>query len=380
MRKSDVTIIGGGLAGLISSIQLAKKGLSVHLFEKKSYPFHRVCGEYVSREVLGYLYELGIDLKSYYPAEINRLLLTTKAGKQSVVSLPLGGVGISRYLLDFELYKRALEVGVEVFEQTAISEVSFDGFRFNLLTSAQERFHSRMVIGAHGKRSQIDRVLKRKFFAERSGFLGIKYHREGSFPPDVIALHIFPKGYCGISQIEEGKINMCYLVEGSVLKEHGSIEAVEAHLLKANKELEEFMHCSRSLYSRPLVISNVSFSNKPPVEQHILMVGDAAGLISPLCGNGMAMAIHSAKLASDCTIAFLEGKLNRKETEEAYTSLWKQQFSQRIRVGRALQWAFLSPTWSRATVPLLASFPRLGTQVIRKTHGSSIPFNTSLSL
>ena len=371
MNNSDVTIIGGGLAGLVSSIQLALEGFSVSLFEKKTYPFHRVCGEYISREVLGYLSELGIDLHAYKPAEINRLLLSNTGGRQTEVSLPLGGVGISRYTLDYQLYLRALELGVLIYEGTSISELAFNGRGFDWVSSTQKKGYSKVVMGAHGKRSQIDRVLNRKFFAGKSGFLGIKYHRKGSFPSDLIALHIFPRGYCGISQIEEGKINMCYLVEGAVLKEHGSIEAVEAYLLKENKELEAFMCNSNSLYKRPLVISNVSFAPKPPVEQHILMVGDAAGLISPLCGNGMAMAIHSANLASNCIQSYLEGSLSREEMERSYRRQWRQNFSQRIRVGRTLQRVFLSPAWSRATVPLLASFPKLGAQVIRKTHGTS---------
>ena len=372
MHKSDVTIIGGGLAGLISSIQLAKENISVSLFEKKVYPFHRVCGEYVSREVLDYLVELGVDLRSYNPAEIDRLLLSTPSGRTTEVSLPLGGIGISRYHLDYQLYVRALELGVTIFEGIAISELFFEGKGFDWRTSNQKNGYSEIVLGAHGKRSQIDRILKRKFFGEKSGFLGIKYHREGSFPSDLIALHIFPKGYCGISQIEEGKINMCYLVEGSVLKQHGSIEGVESYLLQENQNLKAFMQNSTSLYKRPLVISNVSFTSKPPVDQHVLMMGDAAGLISPLCGNGMAMAIHSAKLASQCAISYLEGKLNREEMENQYTRLWNQNFSQRIRVGRTLQGVFLSPSWSWATVPLLATFPYLGKQVIRKTHGTSI--------
>ena len=59
--EADVVILGGGLAGLIASLILTQNGYDVVLIEKKTYPFHKVCGEYISNEVLPYLNSLGID-------------------------------------------------------------------------------------------------------------------------------------------------------------------------------------------------------------------------------------------------------------------------------------------------------------------------------
>ncbi|WP_416171529.1 NAD(P)-binding protein [Algoriphagus boritolerans] len=52
--EKRIIVVGGGLAGLISSILLARKDRKVLLLEKKIYPFHRVCGEYISNEVLDF--------------------------------------------------------------------------------------------------------------------------------------------------------------------------------------------------------------------------------------------------------------------------------------------------------------------------------------
>ena len=69
----DLAIAGGGLAGLALSIQIAKAGYRVVLFEKEQYPFHRVCGEYISLESWNFLHHLGVDLPSLNVSHIKRL-------------------------------------------------------------------------------------------------------------------------------------------------------------------------------------------------------------------------------------------------------------------------------------------------------------------
>ncbi len=77
IKSYDVAIIGGGLAGLNLSIQLARSGHSVVLFEKETYPFHKVCGEYISMESWNFLTEeIRADLKNQEVAFINKLWVT----------------------------------------------------------------------------------------------------------------------------------------------------------------------------------------------------------------------------------------------------------------------------------------------------------------
>jgi len=96
-EEYDVAIVGGGLAGLAVSIQLAGMGHSVVLFEKEKYPFHKVCGEYISLESWNFLNQLGVLLAEMHPPIIDTLLLTAPNGKVFTTKLPLGGFGISRY-------------------------------------------------------------------------------------------------------------------------------------------------------------------------------------------------------------------------------------------------------------------------------------------
>ena len=80
----DIAIIGGGLAGLINAILLRRAGLSVILFEKNQYPFHRVCGEYISNEVIPFLENHALFPTHLMPSAINQLVISSTGGNHLV--------------------------------------------------------------------------------------------------------------------------------------------------------------------------------------------------------------------------------------------------------------------------------------------------------
>ena len=121
----DSAIIGGGLAGLGLSIQLAKKGYKVILFEKETYPFHKVCGEYISMESWPFLQSLGVPLPDMQLPLIKKLIVTAPDGNLLQEDLPLGGFGISRYTLDALLKDIAIKHGVTVKENCKVADVHF---------------------------------------------------------------------------------------------------------------------------------------------------------------------------------------------------------------------------------------------------------------
>src|SRR4051812_4787267 len=106
-NRYDVAVIGGGLAGLATAISCAKAGRSVILFEKETYPFHKVCGEYISLESKNFMLELGLPLESYHLPLVDTLELSSPDGTVITQKLPLGGIGISRFKIDDELAKIA---------------------------------------------------------------------------------------------------------------------------------------------------------------------------------------------------------------------------------------------------------------------------------
>ena len=369
----DILIAGGGLAGLISAICLSEAGLDVVLVEKKAFPFHKVCGEYISNEVVPFLDSIGCYPQQLKPATITNFLLSEPGGKAVKMPLDLGGFGLSRYQFDHFLYEKAKERGTEFLLRTKILAVEQEKDSFKVSLSKGEEVEVRMVIGAWGKRSTVDSTLNRSFFRQRTDYIGVKYHIKAShLPDDEVALHNFPGGYCGISKIEDGTWNMCYLGSKRRLKHWGSLEAMEEKDLGQNPFLRRILREAEYLYDKPEVINEINFSRKGLVDQGVLMAGDTAGLITPLCGNGMAMAIHAGKLVSETMLEHWPLKADGREAlEEAYKNAWQKLFARRLWVGRQTQRLFGSNLSSALAVNCLRTFKPLGKLVMQQTHGKA---------
>ena len=364
----DIIIIGGGLAGLVSSIQLSKAGKKVIVIEKKKYPFHRVCGEYISNEVRPFLESIGLNFDKLSVKEISKFQFTSPSGRVLETDLDLGGFGISRFKIDEELYHLAQSVGVEFLLENTVESVDFQDDTFTIKTSF-DTFESKYVIGTYGKRTKLDATLQRDFFNKRSPYIGVKYHIKVDFPIDLIALHNFKDGYCGISAIEDDKYCLCYLTTRENLKKHGNIVEMERNILWRNPHLQKIFTESEFLYDKPEVINEISFSPKTTIENHVLMAGDTAGLITPLCGNGMAMAIHGAKLLSD---SILENYEDRDLVEKSYQKDWKKHFEKRLWIGRNVQKLFGNEVVSEIALSTMKSFKPLLRLIIKATHGEVI--------
>ncbi len=366
----DVVIVGGGLAGLMNALQLAKAGLDVLLIERKTYPFHRVCGEYISNEVIPFLQSLNAYPEQLRPVAIRHFMLSACSGRYSSAPLDLGGFGISRYAFDHFLFEKAGQAGADFLLNTQVQDITYQHDSFQISLPQAEQVTAKIVIGAYGKRARLDKQLNRPFIRQHSPYIGVKYHIKTDFPEDYIALHNFQGGYCGISRVENGIYNLCYLGSRSSLRQYGSIQAMEETVLCKNPFLKKIFQEAEFLFDKPEVINEISFAPKKPVEHHILMSGDTAGLITPLCGNGMAMALHSAKLLSDLIIQrFHSQHFDRTSLEREYARRWRQQFSTRLWVGRHTQKLFGSRYTSEIGVQLFKSVPPLARQIMKRTHG-----------
>ncbi len=370
MSEKKIIILGGGLAGLIASIHLTHSGLPCTLIEKRAYPFHRVCGEYISNEVVPYLKSLGAFPEELHPALIRQFQLTSVNGKSASLSLDLGGFGISRYQFDLFLFQKARQLGVEFFLDTEVGKVSFEDDRFNIQTN-HELHSASVVIGSFGKRSRLDVQLKRSFIQKRSPYVGVKYHlRLPDFPKDLIGLHNFQNGYCGISRVEDDRVNLCYLTHRENVKTYGNIRCMEEAVLFKNPFLKRIFEDAEFLFDKPETINEISFETKAPVEQHVLMAGDAAGMITPLCGNGMAMAIHSAKILSEHVLRFYQDPhYSRTELERDYSKAWTKLFATRLWTGRQIQRLFGDVWTSNLAVNLAQHAKPIARYLMKKTHG-----------
>lgn len=368
-NKYQVGIIGGGLAGFCAAIHLSKLGYSVVLWEKGEYPRHKVCGEYVSNETLTYLKYLGFDPFELGAVKIDHLTVSHWNGKSTDTKLEQGAFGISRYAFEYNLYQIALKNGVSAQLKENVTSYQKTEGGYQVKTSKADTTEVEILLSAHGKKSNMDRIMERPFFQKDADYIGVKYHFNYPIKSNQVALHNFETGYCGVSMVENQRINICYLSTKTALKKYGNIEELEKNLVRKNPFLNDVFTNGEKLFTEPKTISDFSFKPKSPVENGILMLGDAAGLITPLCGNGMAMAIHAAYIASNSVNEYFHKKINRVQLEEKYASEWKKTFHSRIKFGYRMQKIMGKPKISAITMQTLQIAPFLLHALVKQSHG-----------
>ncbi|HOA38750.1 MAG TPA: NAD(P)/FAD-dependent oxidoreductase [Flavihumibacter sp.] len=373
--ETDIAIAGGGLAGLSAAILLARQGHSVVLLEKNEYPFHRVCGEYISEESRPFLASLGLDLPATTYPLIRQLQLSAPAGLSLLTDLQPGGFGISRYRLDDLLAQQARAAGVRLLTGLKVDAIQYRNGKQEM-QAGKLRFAAKLALGCFGKRSNLDLGFKRPFAIHKPGkagnYIAVKYHVRYDQPIDTIALHNFDQGYCGISAVENNQYCLCYLTIADNLARCGNnIPQMEATILAQNPFLRNIWQTADFGDRKPISISQVSFAPKSTLENHVLMIGDAAGLITPLCGNGMSIAMHGAKLAAGLGDSFLRGKIFRSVLEAQYQRQWKQHFGRRLQAGRAIQYFFGNPRLSNWLLRAGRMSPALTRFLIKQTHGEN---------
>jgi len=368
----DVAIVGGGLAGCSAAIQLAEQGRSVLLLEKERYPVHKLCGEFLSVEVEGLFKRLGV-LDAVLAAgahPIDHTRVTTVTGTTFESPLPGTALGLSRFRLDKLLFDRAVTAGADARDGTPVRNIAGtldDGFHIETET---DRLEARLVLGAYGKRSVLDRKLARPFLDQRSPFVAFKAHYKGVELPGTIELHSFPGGYCGLSGIEGGCVNVCWIAREETLKAAGGDpEAMIDQSLAQNPALARRFVQMERVSERFIAVSQVTFVPKGAFSGDVCMIGDTAGMIAPMCGDGMAMALRGAELAVPLVARSLDDNETAAAFRERYARVWHNEFGLRMRLGRWMHHGYCHPSIARLGVAACHYLPPLGRWLIRHTRG-----------
>ena len=152
---------------------------------------------------------------------------------------------------------------------------------------------------------------------------------------------------------------------------------MEEAVLFRNPFIQQIFERSQFIFDKPEVINEISFATKGPIENHVLMAGDAAGMITPLCGNGMAMAIHSATIAAAWITRFMKGQIPRASMESGYEREWKELFERRLWIGRKVQGLFGSELASNLAVNIAKHSKSLTNWLVKSTHGEAFQVDVS---
>lgn len=329
MNGREITICGGGLAGLGLGILLRQSGVPTTIYEAAPYPRHRVCGEFISGLEPGVFRRLDLGGVMGGARRHREVDWFDRAGSRFFhLRLPVPAVGISRYRLDARLAERFREVGGNLVEQRLRIPEDPEGF-----------------VDARGRSSSAG--LKKKVR------LGLKCHvRDLPLTAD-LEMHVGKGGYVGLSGVEEGAVNVCGLFGSEVgrklKKGNEMVSALEAIGLGGLAERVasgapvEGSFCGTANFRGGQVGQTTAW----------LSLGDSARQIPPFTGHGMAMALENACLAADPVEAYARGHLTWREAVAQASD--RAQSAHRSR----LHWAqWLHPLLENGWLPAVVSAGR----------------------
>jgi flavin-dependent dehydrogenase len=303
-QSAEHLVIGGGPAGAMAAIRLASAGRSVVLIEKESGPHDKVCGEFLSREAVDYLHQIGVSPQDLGAESIHTLRVSA-GGTTVAASLPFQALSLSRRVLDAALLARAEESGCRILRGAAVESLTSSGNHWVASLNNGDCLHASNVFLATGKHDL--RGFSRSP-SKQSDLVGFKMHWQLQ-PAQLRALrncmdlYLFPGGYGGLSLIEGGVANLCLVVRRTMLRSAGGWPQILALILGGNPHLRELLAGATAIWPRPLAISPIPYGYLIRESGGLWCVGDQAAVIPSFTGDGISIALHSAALAAQMFLA-----------------------------------------------------------------------------
>lgn len=358
--KTDVAIVGAGPAGSTLAMLLSRRGVGVALIDRDDFPRDKLCGEFLSYDALPILDRIGITFDA--PA-IGRCRVVSRRHIYEF-RFPAEARGVSRLLLDDLLFRGAMNAGAKSF-------AGWTAVRLDPLTierdGTTETIDAKVLVGAWGRWGRFDAQLGRRFVRDRAHrSFGFKRHYRADATENVIDLYSFRGGYLGVSPVENGLTNICGLVHASRISGlKGGWDSFVDTIRAEENQLDAMYSRHEPAQSAFLSSEPVIFRARSPVERGVLMIGDASGIVDPLTGNGMAMAIQSAAVAAPHIVRTLAGRAD----DAAYENAHARFFRNRIRWSRRAAMILCRPALLDAALAAVRS-PRAAEFLLGHTRAS----------
>jgi flavin-dependent dehydrogenase len=386
----EVAIAGAGPAGTSVAIRLALSGVCVLLVEAKVFPRAKLCGEFISPECLAHFRSLGVldEMNAAGGATLAETVFYSRRGRKLAVpsewfAAGSAALGLSRQEMDQLLLERARSVGVVVIEDGHASplvsvENSVRGLRVK--TGAVTRDYSALVtLDATGR----TRALARHFDPPRAQrrknirpLVAFKAHLENTrVARAACEIYFYEGGYGGVSNIEAGLSNLCFIVAARDVRRYGSDpEVVMRSLVQKNSRAAYTLGEAR-VVSPWLSVSLESFGRRTltPVAG-LVTVGDAASFIDPFTGSGMLLALESGQVAAEALgkhLPELRTGVGFERLAVAYETEYLGRFQTRLRFSSLLRRAAFVPRLDEAAILLLGNSARLRRKLARATRHSN---------
>lgn len=371
--KSEIVIVGAGPAGASLAIRLARKNYRVTLIERERFPRQKLCGEFISPECFRHFRELEVfdRMTASGGDRIAETIFYAPNGKS--VGIPsdwfdqkeTGALSLSRAEMDFILLEKAKSLGVEVLEETFVSNLLIEknavrGVKAKSKNGAVTEIHADVTIDATGRANVLGK-LAQKFKAEKvqnlkskiqNRLVGFKTHLKNvHLEKGRCEIYFFRGGYGGLSFVENERANFCFLIEAEAVKKFDSDAGqIIENLVFQNERAFQTLENSVALYDW-LAVSVDGFGRKNLVPaENLYAVGDAGAFIDPFTGSGMLMALESAEILAQV----IGESSTAKQIGEKYENAHERKFRRRLFVCSMLRRAAFSPLFARLFINALS--------------------------
>ncbi len=306
--QDEVLVIGGGVAGCAASIALGRKGRSVTLIEREPTPRHKVCGEFLSGEALGDLLALGIDVAALGAVPIHHVRLAASR-RAAEAPLPFPAASLTRKTLDTALIAEAIGAGARV-EQgrsvQALIRTTTGMWRAELDDgTVREAPTVFLATGKHDLRGHGRPKDPQRWVAFKTYFrLAPKQAAELAHASELM---LYPGGYCGIQPVEGDVANLCWVVQQRYFARAGN--RWTSFLEKMQQDCPHLamrLAGAEPLLDKPVAVTHIPYGHiQRTTENGLYCIGDQAAVIPSFTGDGISIALHTARCA---VIALLAGE------------------------------------------------------------------------
>lgn len=376
--QCEIAIAGGGLAGSLAAIHLARAGFNVVLFEKSVGPTDHVCGEFLSYEALPLLREVGVDPLALGGREITGFRLHGPTQTASL-RLPRRAIGISRSVLDEEMLRVAAESGADVRRGVRVADIleGLDDFGGSILlsTTAGETRASRLIV-ATGK-SEFPALNER--VGRDNSFVGFKMHVR--LKPSCAArlgasadVFVFDGGYGSLTPLGEGVADLCFLIDRKTLRRLSTDwDSLTSWIGRSNWAASHLLDGAKPLAAAFTSIGVLPFGflrrEVPPAG--VFFVGDQMAVIPSMVGDGMTIALMTARRAVDAIIESDESESRLRfapEASRSYQRSVRAGLRPQIDAALALHALFKNPRLVDLSTFALTTFPSIFDRIFRSTR------------
>jgi flavin-dependent dehydrogenase len=389
MVNHDVIIIGGGPAGTSAAIRLAERGVRALVLEEKKMPRGKLCGEFITPECFPTLERLGVmnRMLAEGAQKLTGLSLVVSSGK--TVRTPIAGMSevaswamsLSRARFDQVLFERAKEVGATCLESVAVKQCLIDGGvargveALSLADGKSVIFEAPLIIDASGRSSRLMVDRSERVAGQRGSRLyALKGHLTGvEGINEQVELYFFPQGYGGLSLVENGLVNLCFIASESTFKSSGGdAEKIIEHSIMNNRLARNRLSHAQ-VAGKWFTVGPLVFGRRRLSKNGVIAIGDASGMIDPFTGTGIQIALRTGELAAESVIASLNSGAQGifQSVLAAYSAAYEAEFGKRMKVAGLLRRVAFSPATANKLASLLAVAPGLARKILQATRSGA---------